>query len=78
MSDNEAISWSNYESSKNSIEQNVRNKISQKLLEHINFLEEAGSEHAYIQGMKRARIMVAHSDLDREPIPSFDEHDKLF
>lgn len=58
MSDNEAVSWSEYESHNRNTEYLVRHKIARELLEHIEILDNQKSPECFIQGVERARNIV--------------------
>lgn len=58
MCDNSAVSWSQYESHRQEIEYEVRQKISRELLEHGRFCEQNGMPEMYVNGIERARVLV--------------------
>lgn len=61
MSDNVAVSWSEYHAMKTNAEIEVRQKISQELLEHMRFLQMDGAPECYLQGMERARTFILYN-----------------
>ena len=78
MSDNEAVSWSNYSSHRTSIEYEVRHKVAKELLEHIRFLDKNKAPECYIQGMDRARLFVLHNASLKDSYEQLDYQERLF
>lgn len=61
MTDNEAVSWSDYHSHNSNREVEIRQKISQELLEHMKFLDNIGSPECFVKGIERARNVVLYN-----------------
>ena len=61
VSDNEAVSWSDYHAHHSNAETEIRQKISQELLQHMEFLDRSGAPECFIQGVERARNIVLYN-----------------
>lgn len=78
MADNEAVSWSEYESHNRNTEYIVRHKIAQELLEHIEILDKQKSPECFIQGIERARNIVLTNISSKFVTEEVDPQEKLF
>jgi hypothetical protein len=78
VSDNQAVSWSEYSSHVSEIEYSLRNKISQELLEHIRFLDKTGAPECYTQGVERARMFVVFGGKIKQYEEQVELQEKLF
>ena len=78
MSDNQAVSWSDYSAHMTEVESSLRNKIAKELLEHIRFLDKTGAPECYMQGVERARVFVLYGTKLKENQAGVELQEKLF
>ncbi len=77
MCENVAVSWSEYESHKQRVEQSVRHQIAQDLTNHKAFCEKNGLPDMYINGLTRARTIVLWGPVSSLPDDTPWMQDKL-
>jgi hypothetical protein len=78
VSDNEAVSWSQYSSHVTEVESGLRNRIAKELLEHIHFLDKTGAPECYIQGVEKARMFVLYGTKIKLDNSEVELQEKLF
>lgn len=78
MSDNTAVSWSEYGAHKSNIEYEVRHKIAKELLKHMEILDKQNSPECFVQGVNRARNLVLMNLNFESVTDEVDPQEKLF
>lgn len=78
MSDNEAVSWSDYHAHHTNAETEIRQKISKELLEHMAFLDRSGSPECFVQGIERARNIVMYNLSLKDFVEDSTTQERLF
>lgn len=78
MSDNTAVSWSDYSAHLSNVEYEIRHRIAKELLEHIEILDQQKSPECFVQGVQRARNIVLMNTKINSFADEVETQEKLF